>query len=210
MADACEMDHVAARGRARRRTLEAKVEEWVLHARGSVGLLDVVQLAEAEAWVKSDAAREVVGYGQDLTDYLDASRRAVREEVRQRRQRTYVAFAVLAAFSIIVTSLGLYAWTRAREASRQAEIAREEGVETRRFLGMAYMDQGRQFAVEGRLPEALPFLVAARELGIESISLKMLFAGAAVPQRGLILVHSGAVYDAAFSPDGTRIVTASC
>jgi hypothetical protein len=58
------------------------------------------------------------------------------------------------------------------EAERQAR-------EARRLLGTMFMDQGRQFVLDGNPMRAVPFLSAAREHGVENSSLRMLFATAA-------------------------------
>ncbi|MBV8885687.1 MAG: WD40 repeat domain-containing protein, partial [Chroococcidiopsidaceae cyanobacterium CP_BM_RX_35] len=72
-----------------RRRLTAQATEWVRLGQGSGGLLDEVELAEAQGWLNSpDAA--VLGYDQVLPALLEASGRVIQEakrreeEVRQR------------------------------------------------------------------------------------------------------------------------------
>src|SRR5204862_243734 len=77
-------------------------------------------------------------------------------------------------------------------------------------VGRLYADLGRQFIVEKRYREALPYLLAARQHGVDGAPLRTMFWDVT---RHLSLVpaleHRAAVVHAAFSPDGTRVVTAS-
>jgi WD40 repeat protein len=69
---------------------------------------------------------------------------------------------------------------------------------------------GRQLLVEGHYQEAAPYLLAARQNGEEGPPLKMMFW--AVRRHSPLvpaLEHQDWVVSAAFSPDGTRVVTAS-
>jgi len=97
-------------------------------------------------------------------------------------------------------------------AASRSEIERalRQAEEARRFVGMTYLEQGRALVLEGHPMRALPYLVAARAETIDNPVIWMLFAQAA---RNLPWVsfagHRSSVRKAAFSPDGTRVVTAS-
>jgi WD40 repeat protein len=184
----------------RRRRLEAKVGEWVERERGATGLLDRVQLGEAEQWLTSDAAVEI-GYSEGLQGLVAASRAAIMGEERQRKRRARSILGGLLAFSLVVSVLGALAWV-----SRQRE--HEEADYARRMLGTALEEQGRQFLMDGRPMRALPLLVAAREVGVEGEALRMLFAAAERVPRAT-LRHASNVLSARFSPDGRRVVTTS-
>ncbi|HEX7841255.1 MAG TPA: hypothetical protein VF469_27440 [Kofleriaceae bacterium] len=75
---------------------------------------------------------------------------------------------------------------------------------------MTYLEQGRALLMDGHPMLAIPYLVAARAGGVEGPVLRMLFAQAS-KQGPLVtfLGHSSRVLAATFSPDGTRVVTAS-
>jgi WD40 repeat protein len=92
----------------------------------------------------------------------------------------------------------------------EIERVERQAEEARRRVGMSYLEQGRALLLDGEPLEALPYLVAARAEAVDGPVLRMLFAQAA---RNLPLVsfvgHSSSVRSAAFSPDGTRVVTAS-
>jgi WD40 repeat protein len=70
---------------ATRRRLEAKAADWGRLGRGSAGLLDERQLAEAERWLES-AEAAYLGYDPALADLARASRAALDEAERQRRE----------------------------------------------------------------------------------------------------------------------------
>ena len=186
----------------RRRQLETRVAGWIAHGRGDAGLLDRVELSEAAQWLRSDAAREV-GSGAELSALVAASRAAIAEVDRQRRARTRRVIAGLAAFSVVAAALGLVEWQQRNAARRRAH-------EDRVRLGMAYLDEGRTLLFDDHPLRALPYLVAAREHDVEDATLGLLFERAASHTPRLTLLgHTARVRTAAFSPDGSRAVTAS-
>lgn len=68
-----------------RRRLTSKAEEWVRLGKKEGGLLDAVELLEAERWLVSADAKEL-GYGRVLTELLVASQSAIEEAKQQRRE----------------------------------------------------------------------------------------------------------------------------
>lgn len=68
----------------RRRHLEAAAAAWVKHGRGTGGLLDSVELAEAEAWSQTKLAREL-GESADVVALI-ATSTAVLQEVECKRR----------------------------------------------------------------------------------------------------------------------------
>jgi len=81
-----------------RRRLEAKAAEWVHLGRGRSGLLDDVELREAENWLKSFDAADL-GYDETLPGLVRASRAAIEEAEREKeaaRQRQLQAAQKLA------------------------------------------------------------------------------------------------------------------
>lgn len=102
-----------------------------------------------------------------------------------------------------------------RSRSAAAELARlrdesdRRNREYRRIVALGFLDRGRQLLLQGRPLRALPCFVAAREAGLDSPSLRLLFARA-LHQRGTVSIpHDGAVTAACFTPDGLRVITAS-
>jgi hypothetical protein len=69
-----------------RRRYEVAAAQWVEHGRGAGGLLDPVMLAKAEAWRRTEAAREL-GESVDIVAWIAASRAAMAKEVESRRKQ---------------------------------------------------------------------------------------------------------------------------
>ena len=208
----------------RRRLLELHAVQWVQRGRGSVGLFDAIELAEAERWIAGDTAREL-GHSDDLPRFLAASRDAIAEAERQRQlaaelqererraaqeertrlRRRLARFAMiaLALIAIVATSIGLVARRQRQEAERQRQ-------EVQHQLARNELEQARSLVVERRdSPSAIPHLVEAARLGIDTAVLRTLLAATGRDLWRVRLRHGGSVSTAAFSPDGARVVTAS-
>jgi WD40 repeat protein len=101
---------------------------------------------------------------------------------------------------------------QSREARKQAAVADEQSRRVRQLLSRDYEAQGSALVMSGQLAQAVPYLVAAREVGMEDASLRMLFRWAARSVPLLQVVHNSGVHRAirvvAWSPDGQRIATA--
>jgi len=208
----------------RRRELEAAAAAWRARGSGDGGLLDPIELAGAFAW--RDRAGRQLGHTSDLAAFLAASEAAHSHAARTRRRRTRLAFGGIVLFAVVTSTLALVARSNARDAEqrrRGAETERVEAERQRNHVGGLlaesshfYQEIGRQRLIEAERPlEALPYLVAARDAteasgGTPSPPLRMLFAEAT---RNLPpsppLEHQSVVWSAAFSPDGTRVVTTS-
>ncbi|WP_448610435.1 nSTAND1 domain-containing NTPase [Geodermatophilus sp. URMC 60] len=188
-------------------SFESAAALWEEEGRPDRLLLLGADLAAAE---QDDAVR-----AGELTDqqrvFLDASRRA--DELLRREQRTAaalrrsarrlrIAVAVVTLLLVVVSVLGVFAWTsseRARQASALAS-ARELAASADRLVG------------------ARPDLAIL--LGLQSLSLARgqdedlpsgLITGLAELTHRTAWVsdgHDGAAFDVAFSPDGTLLATA--
>jgi WD40 repeat protein len=161
----------------RRRHLEAAAAAWVQRGRGSGGLLDAVELAEAESWRSTESARDL-GETSDVAALIAISKATLHEAER-----------------------------RQQEAHDELTSSRSR---LQHLLARSYQEEGRRLVLDGHPLRALPYLVAAREEGEEGQSLRMLFWAATRHLPVATLAgHQAEVSFAAFSPDGTRIVTAS-
>jgi len=181
----------------RRRRLEAKVGEWIERGRGKWSLLDLVELSEAEQWMQSDAAREL-GYASELLSLVKASRGEIESVERHRRRQAFRAVAVFAVLAVLVATsiLGLFAWRQRQEAQRR--------------LARLYLKEGQDLVRDERPMQALPYFVAAKTEAIEVTVPRILLAQASKTLPLVTFVgHEASVAKAAFSPDGTRVVTAS-
>jgi WD40 repeat protein len=184
-----------------RRHLEAVATEWAKHGRGARGLLDPIELADAAAWQQTESARQM-GQSAEAMELLVASAAAQTKQRRRRRVLTS-ALGLLGLVAVIVAVAALAARDQANEAQKQKRRAGE-------LVAQSYAESGRQLLVDRRFQEAIPHLLVARRNGEDSAPLRMMFWEAtrhlpAVPA----LEHHGFVVSAAFSSDGTRVVTAS-
>jgi WD40 repeat protein len=93
------------------------------------------------------------------------------------------------------------------EAARA--IAERERGNAVRMLGEQYLETGRAAVAGGELQRAVPYLIAAREQGLDDPGLRMLFRIAMTSAVEVAVQHGGPVTAAGFSRDGTAFVTAS-
>lgn len=111
---------------ATRRRLEAKAAEWVRLGSGAAGLLDEVQLAEAERWLNS-AEAAYLGYDEALLDLVAASRAALdqarRAEEEQRRRELEQAQALAEARRIQAEQNERLAIEQGKRAEAEARSA---------------------------------------------------------------------------------------
>ncbi|MFQ3680742.1 AAA family ATPase [Roseiflexus sp.] len=112
---------------ATRRRLEAKAAEWIRLGGGSAGLLDEVQLSEAERWLDS-AEAAYLGYNEALRDLVVASRAAIeqarRAEEEQRRRELEQAQALAEARRIQAEQNEKLAIEQGKRAEAEARSAR--------------------------------------------------------------------------------------
>jgi WD40 repeat protein len=199
----------------RRRELEAAAAAWRARGSGEGGLLDAGELAGAAAW----RSRAVVplGHSSELAAFFAASHAAFARLVDQRRRRTWGAFAAVALFALITSTLAVVARSEAEEADRHRREAVAQRDQRNQQVAKSvplYQELGRQRLLEAERPlEALPYLIEART-NVEatgeapSEALRMLFAQATRNLPVSPLRHRDIVLAAAFSRDGARVVTA--
>lgn len=182
----------------RRRRFEAAAAYWNERGRGAGGLLDRIELAEVEAWRRTESAREL-GESADLVALVAASQEA------HLRSRHY-AIAVIAVLAAAV-ALTVVQWRGEKQAIDERK--RQER-QSNHQLALSYQEAGRQLLLDGHPLKALPYLVEARKRGEMNETLQILYWTAS--RYFLVappLEHQADVASAAFSPDGTRVVTAS-
>ena len=109
-----------------RRRLEAKATEWERLGRSSGGLLDEVELAEAERWLESPDAADL-GHSETLPALVAASRTAQEQAQAQQRRTVRFRLAALGAIAaLIMVALGVGLWSARRDAANQEAIAEGE------------------------------------------------------------------------------------
>jgi hypothetical protein len=100
----------------RRRQLETAAGEWVKHGRGARGLLDPIELADAEAWQRTESAREL-GQSANVAALIAAS--SARHE-RIRWLTRGVGAGVFLLLTVIATTAISVARAQEQELQRDA------------------------------------------------------------------------------------------
>ena len=119
-----------------RRRLEAKTREWIRLGSGRGGLLDAVELAEAERWLASADAADL-GYDQELAALVAASRARLDADRALARRRTRNTIVGLAAGLVLVTGLAVWAGYSAWRAGQAEAAANERRKEADRLRQLA-------------------------------------------------------------------------
>jgi hypothetical protein len=106
-----------------RRRLEDKAREWERLGRGSAGLLDDVELREAENWLKSADAMEL-GYDATLIRLVETSQVEIKSEVERQRQNSLFRLVSLGSVALLIIAiLASIAVGQGRLAQQQQEAA---------------------------------------------------------------------------------------
>lgn len=113
-----------------RRRWEARAAEWVRLGRGQGGLLDEVQLAEAERWIESPEAAEL-GYDEQLAALVKASREAVDQTIREKRRKVFLRWAALLAVVLYFAGWAAFAWKvrqteLVQKAKKEVQVLQKE------------------------------------------------------------------------------------
>ena len=212
---------------AARRRLEAKANEWLRLGRGSGGLLDEIQLRDAERWLLGpDAA--YVGYNEALhalvqssRDAIDAARRDAEQQQLelaraqavadiQRRRAEEQAQVSRRSRRLVAVLLGLLALTAAAMfvALNQTSLARRSATEAQ-TLALA---GGAQAALsKGNTDLALALALAANQLDGQQQQAQLTLAEAAYAPgtRRRLVGHTAGVQSVAIAPDGRTAVSGS-
>ncbi|MBN1137770.1 MAG: SUMF1/EgtB/PvdO family nonheme iron enzyme [Anaerolineae bacterium] len=93
-----------------RRRLEAKAAEWARLGRGKAGLLDRVQLVEAQRWLAGQDAADL-GYGEMVLAFVSTSRTVLRNQQLVQWGRPLLA-VILVGLMILVGWTGYRLWLK--------------------------------------------------------------------------------------------------
>ena len=215
-----------------RKRLESKAAEWVNMGRGKGGLLDEYELHDGERWLQIVKAAEL-DYSEDATDLIETSRAAIEDAEREkenarrrelehaqalakaeaarasdaeRSSRRFQRFS-LALVGVLAVAVGLGVW-----ATSQYFLAKtqQKKLAVRASIAATYGHLERD--PERSVLFALLAVSAARAIHLDELQLPAEDAlHRALQAHHLVYsftAHAGAALAAAYSPDGSRLVTA--
>jgi hypothetical protein len=200
-----------------RQRLRDAIAGWRRTGQDEGGLLRVAPLAEAERWFNertNDLSPDEVRFIRESM-VLRERERAAREQQQHRRMLTALGAALV--FLMLAGLAGLQ-WWRAEKQSQETEqhrqLAEERGQRIQQQLVEFYTEQGRQELLKGDGRRAAVYLSeayqqASHEAGAQSSVRVLLALAMRLIERVSLDGHTGSVYFATFSPDGTHIVTTS-
>jgi len=218
-----------------RRRLEAKAAEWERLGRGSGGLLDEVELAEAERWLESPDATDL-GYSEVLPALVQASRTAQEKAKAQQRRAVRFRLAALGAIAVLaIAVLSVGFWSSQRIAHQQQDAAataqayagEQERLAQAEATARAEAEKQARRALAGQLaPQSQATLEEYPQrsllLAVEALSVTMrageprvsaaeqALREALARAGGRVLGgHESAIWAVAISPDGRWLVTGS-
>ncbi len=200
-----------------RRRLEEKVKEW-LRLGGSGGLLDQVELAEAQRWLKS-ADANALGYNQELLNLVDVSNYQIQaakrqeEKLRQQalaqerkaRQAAQTRTIVVSIALVMVTGLGALVFNQSRNY-------RMKSLEEMRTSSLLLLSSNQELdalvkAVEaGELLKNTLFPREDTKIRVISALNQVL---STVREKNRWQAHDSDVISVSFSPDGQTIASGS-
>jgi WD40 repeat protein len=172
-----------------------------------------VQVRSRREQEEHDRRDRELSQAKALADALQLAanqEKALAREAKEHAQQTEVHAAALRRRNLVLRSVMALLVVAGAFAAWQASSARREAAHVRRLFAQSYKEEGRRLVVEGHFQEAVPYLREAHRNDLDEPPLRMLFHSAT---RHLPLVpalaHQAIVVSAAFSRDGSRVVTAS-
>jgi WD40 repeat protein len=202
-----------------RRRLAAQAEEWVRLGKGSAGLLDEFELAEAERWLNRPDVVGYLGYDEDLSALVEASSRAIqqardrelnliREKLDQERKARKAAQTrnVIATFAAVILAL------LAAVAGFQSINAQLKAIETISASSEAIFASNKQLEAlvesirAGKLLKRLAWANSDTKVKVTAVLRQVVYE---IREQNRLEGHKDWVTVASFSPDGKTIVTAS-
>jgi WD40 repeat protein len=184
-------------------------------------LLQEADLAVAEQWRAQPArnatwARRYAAPGEyeAVVAYIEISKRE-RTRVQRARNRTVIAVgAVLLVLTLAAAAFGVYAWQQSQTAERAVVLAKDERAKAERALARNLFEEAQQALAGGDTRRAASELAESYRLAPDEQRVRLLLPHVIALSTGLkgTVLKAGTeevVNRARFSPDGTRVVTAS-
>lgn len=106
----------------RRRHFETAAAAWAEHGRGTRGLLDQIELAEAEQWQRTESAVQL-GVSSEVNAFVAASKRAQ----SRRRRRLRMVTGIVAVLIIGAVTVGAALFAAREQAATNRDLADANG-----------------------------------------------------------------------------------
>ncbi len=198
-----------------RRSAAARRARRITLAVGLVALIAVLAVAAAVSlWQRGIALENAKQANLKEAEAAEQRKKAQQNEAEANRQRDQAKKSEAEANEQRTKAETNAAEARrsAAEAEQRRKEANAERDKSQRLLvrsAQSYQETARQFLLEDRAMESIPYLVEARRAGAERESLQMLFAAAARRLPVMLMEYPKKLKSVAISPDGKRIVIAS-
>jgi WD40 repeat protein len=214
-----------------RRRLAANAAEWVRLGKTTGGLLDEIELAEAERWLSSPDAIDL-GYDESLSELVTASRNAieqanrekeaqaqrelqlVRERLEQERnaRRSAQILNVVAGISVLaLTGLTAYAFVQQDRATKSEQEAQQQSAIAQAKASETFLSSNQQLEalLSGlRVAQTVSGSIWQGEVPVQvAIALQQSVYG--IRERNRLEGHTDWVAGVDVSPDGQTIASAS-
>ena len=193
-----------------RQWLQAKADEWQERGQHSEGLLDEVQLLEAEFWLDTPESKQV-GRSATLMEFIHASKNAVLSERAvyeaknaQRLRRMVIA---LAAVFFLVIFIGFFA------LMQQRQVERLKLPTVARLLTLHALREQHADKELGALLARQAFFFNKKDKGkfldeVDNALRRTLTALDPIEGPRILSGHKESVRSVAFSPDGKMVASA--
>jgi len=182
-----------------RRRLEAQAQAWIMLGRGDGGLLDAVELGQAEAWLTSPDAIEL-GSSVELDELVTASRASL-AAARARRARINRLFRVLsAALAVLLVAVAIVAVVAVQQ--------RNEAENGRQLARSSELALTAEKLLPNELDRALLLAQESLEVRPTALGNEALLAALAANPRLVRMLHApGDQHAVEVLRDGTTAVT---
>ncbi len=206
-----------------------RAREWIREDADSARMRDQVRSA-ARQWDERGRVRGLLWRDEALGELerwrvrheehgLTALERAFADASRDAtaRVRRFRRLSLVTAFAVLGVALAITLWLRGEAAHQRSVADHQRGLADQRAreiqaqLVRSHVERGQQALLGGDVKAALEALEAAYSMGDRSHAVRFMLARARESKEAELATlagHAGQVWFAAFSPDGTRVLTA--
>ncbi|GAA6618392.1 toll/interleukin-1 receptor domain-containing protein [Scytonema sp. NUACC26] len=183
-----------------RRRLEAKAQEWERLGKTSGGLLDEVQLAEAQGWLNSPDATEL-GIDPNISALVQTSYKAIQRELEQQKKVN----RILIIFIIMLSGLFLFALNQTINANIKT-IESQSASSKAKFTSGEQLEALTASIEAGKLLKWTPFVPLNIKQQVLQTFQQIVYENREINR---LEGHTNWVNGVSFNNDGTMLASAS-